>query len=544
VNGAGGSRLLLAAIALLGLSLRSYHLDFPPIGYHAMKEAEYLSIAHHYFAGPDDPVDYLRRQVFFTTPDNPKGYFEEYPQMPLIPWAAALLWHLVGERVWVVRLMIVLSSVCGIGALAVLSRRLTDDRSVASAAAFLAAILPLPVFFGRNIQPESPALLFLLLAFVWADRWRESRTWRHALLAGGSLCLSGLLKPTFLVPALAIGALLPARADWDRRAARQLAALVLCVVPVAAWYLASGLLNTRAPVLHETLARVSPFRAFTASYWRDSGGVVLSYLRLNFTDWGLVLSAAGIALAFSRPDGRLRRFLRLYALALVPYLMVVADWVAGHSYYQMPFVPLAALSAASAIAAAADLLRRWTRSRWAALAAWLALVPLLPSAARGIDAQFDTVHYGLDIAGEFLNAHVAEEDWFALAGQWQSHGIGFIAKRRYVMPRSADDLARIEREHNVRYVFVHGPVGIKALEESPDLWRVVKEEWSYRQVGLERRGGDLVPTYYILERGGPLDERVFGDEKPVKARTYDSRTRGAVEFFTLSAPRPSDGSDP
>ena len=39
----------LIVILAFGAYLRSYHMDYPSIGYHNMKENEYLSMAHHYF---------------------------------------------------------------------------------------------------------------------------------------------------------------------------------------------------------------------------------------------------------------------------------------------------------------------------------------------------------------------------------------------------------------------------------------------------------------------------------------------------------------
>ena len=40
--------IALACIVALGFQLRSYHIDYPSIGYHNMKENEYLSMAVNY----------------------------------------------------------------------------------------------------------------------------------------------------------------------------------------------------------------------------------------------------------------------------------------------------------------------------------------------------------------------------------------------------------------------------------------------------------------------------------------------------------------
>lgn len=173
----------LIVILAFGAYLRSYHMDYPSIGYHNMKENEYLSMAHHYFHEGFS----LERKVFFYDDRD----FDTYAQVPLISYVAALVWEVTGENVWSVRLQMILFSLGSIFLSFVLTQQLSKDKTLSLLTALVMAILPLNVFFWEEhptgssgvglpatdfclVQPmESPAFLATLppdRACVDADR--------------------------------------------------------------------------------------------------------------------------------------------------------------------------------------------------------------------------------------------------------------------------------------------------------------------------------------------------------------------------------------
>ena len=99
--------LILIAILILGLYLRIYHLDFPSIGYHNMKENEYISEAIFF----NEQGNYLHRRTFnFWGLEDGPGYFEEYAQMPIVPYLTAFSWKIIGsEPIWIPRMLILIS---------------------------------------------------------------------------------------------------------------------------------------------------------------------------------------------------------------------------------------------------------------------------------------------------------------------------------------------------------------------------------------------------------------------------------------------------
>ena len=77
-------------------------------------------------------------------------------------------------------------------------RKLGGDDEVSLLAAFFMAILPLSVYFGRNIQPDAAALLFLLLFTYFYLRWIENFKARYLLLFALFVFITAIVKGTFL----------------------------------------------------------------------------------------------------------------------------------------------------------------------------------------------------------------------------------------------------------------------------------------------------------------------------------------------------------
>ena len=133
---------LLIILLILGVYLRSYHLDFPSIGYHNMKENEYISEAIFF----NEQGDFLHRRTYnFYGLEQGPGYFEEYAQPPLIPYMTTLFWKVTGEQLWVPRLIIMLFMLGSILTIYFVVKKLTKSEYMALLSSFLLTIMPLGV---------------------------------------------------------------------------------------------------------------------------------------------------------------------------------------------------------------------------------------------------------------------------------------------------------------------------------------------------------------------------------------------------------------
>ncbi|MBN1913255.1 MAG: glycosyltransferase family 39 protein, partial [Candidatus Omnitrophica bacterium] len=146
------AKTILLLILFLGFILRSASLDFPSIGYHNMKENEYLSMAEEMVR----TGDFVSRRVYFYNAFKDDPMMELYPQLPLVSYQIIASWELLGANLWGPRLINIFFGLASILVIYAMARILFDKKRWALFCALLLSIMPLAVFFSRNLQPESP----------------------------------------------------------------------------------------------------------------------------------------------------------------------------------------------------------------------------------------------------------------------------------------------------------------------------------------------------------------------------------------------------
>jgi len=149
--------IFLAVIVGIGFILRIYNLNFPSVGYHNMKENEYLEIAENML----QDNDFLKRTVYFYDAFSDYPKFSEYPQIPLVSYQIILAWKIFGFNLWGPRLINVIFGLLSIIVVYFIGYEIFKRKLLALSCSLLLAILPLAVFFSRNLQPESPAFFFI-----------------------------------------------------------------------------------------------------------------------------------------------------------------------------------------------------------------------------------------------------------------------------------------------------------------------------------------------------------------------------------------------
>ena len=110
-----------------------------------------------------------------------------------------LSWKSLDGSFVAARILIVLLSTLSIYMIYLVAKKLVKNEYIALLSALLFAILPLGVFFGRNIQPESPALFFLLLGTYFYLAWLDNSKTKSAVYSGLAFAVCGLFKYTFLI---------------------------------------------------------------------------------------------------------------------------------------------------------------------------------------------------------------------------------------------------------------------------------------------------------------------------------------------------------
>ncbi len=487
----------LGAIIAAAAVARCYHLDYPAIGYHNVKEHEYIGIAKFLLK---DANIFHRKSFNLGQLDVP--YFEEYPQFPLIPLWIHLLRQLSFEDLWPVRLLTVIASCLNVFLLYRIVRAIGGDIFTGILSAFFFAIFPLSIFFGRNIQPEALALACMLSGTLLFLRWRHAFENKFAfgmvLLWG----IGGLLKLTFFILVVPLVFLLPYKRLLKKNCLRHLlgnmVACALGLLPFILWNIISVFTNKISTLTEQTQHRVKPWEVLTAEYWAKSWPPLYSSLDENFTLPGVILILLGLALSgflvsskvarsaalvaigcvasmamslpvpiasassgigflgvpqlfacaigigylavlvitisAARNEELLPAYLGGFVMAILPYAAILSDFISQHNYYQYPFLPMVCLAATIPLLLLRDLITQKVGFVFATAMPCFAVVLLLPGFVKSTARMFDTQFLGCDVGGKYLKSVMPENERFFMFGSHQSVGFGSYSERICIVP--------------------------------------------------------------------------------------------------------------
>ncbi len=329
--------LLAAALVILlglGLVLRLYDLNTPPLDFHPTRQMlAALKARGMYLQTTGGVPDWQRRmaiQQWKTKAEVEPEVFEHF---------VAFTWRFTGEQLWVPRVYSSLFWVIGGFLLFLLVRELFSvDGAVAATAYYL--FFPYAVVASRSFQPD-PLMVMLLIGFLWAFfRWSRAQLWGWAIAAGllGGFAIYVKFVSAFFVIGGALGLVLGTFPLREVMRKAQLWAIALLGLLPGAAYIFYGI------VLHGFLGRQFEGRFIPA--------LLLS--PYNYVQWAMMASMAAGGLAIMLAllgllfiQARPVRFL-LFGL-WIGYILfgVFFDYhVATHDYYHLPLIPIVAISLA------------------------------------------------------------------------------------------------------------------------------------------------------------------------------------------------------
>jgi len=343
-------RLALLLILAFALSLRLFHLTAPFTDWHAWRQLDTVGMARAFYEGSFWPFD---PQVNW---GGPNGYIEA--ECPLIPALIAVVYRIVGPHEIAGRLIIIAFSLGLMWATYRLALILDGRRSVARGAAFLMAVSPAAIFFGRIVIPDTPMMFFTVLALVGFAEFSHSGSVRWMLTGASALTIACLLKLPAVFVGPAIVALLVRQRGWSAfRDPRVWLAGGIPLAITAAWYwrahvvfertgLTMGILGTQAKIYP---AYVSPgpwtnvfSKWSTPELLTDSlfySRMFLRFYHLLLLPFGFVGAVLGAFLW--KAAGR--RAMTVWLASLTVFFFMTANVQRGHEYYQLPFVVVAAI---------------------------------------------------------------------------------------------------------------------------------------------------------------------------------------------------------
>ncbi len=353
VSSRAGQRVDWCALAILALALafRLYRIDVPFIDAHSWRQVTNADIARLWTEGP---IDFFYPSVSWGGPDGRVGL-----EFPLLHLLMALAWRMAGISDVAGRLVPVGFSLATVWWTYRLGTRLFSQPA-GRAAAFLMAVSPSVVYFGRTPLSDTPMLAFSVAAVLGYVAYTQTGQWRHAFFGAVALALAGLVKlPAILV----LGPVV-----WTGLASRGLrrtladpwfvAAPLAAVGAIALWYLhadqifletglTQAILRPSGTYPGDIAQFAGPFT--TVSHWtrRDlltwdtASELARRYWALHLTPVFTLLTLAG--LASWRWSGRARSVVDVWMLAALSLVAVSLAGQLPHEFHQLPTLPPLAL---------------------------------------------------------------------------------------------------------------------------------------------------------------------------------------------------------
>ena len=190
--------IFLILILIFGFYLRVYHIDYPVVGYHNWKETHYLTEGRNFaeFGFFEDGF-FVPRWNYPTLNDHSTGIHTD--SFPLTSIILGGLFKIFGNNLTLARMISVLFSIGTILIIFLIIKKLFKRYDLAIISAFIFAINPLGVFFGRQVQLLSYSLFFCLLGILYYLKWIKNPSWKNTFLFSIPLILGILTKYSFVL---------------------------------------------------------------------------------------------------------------------------------------------------------------------------------------------------------------------------------------------------------------------------------------------------------------------------------------------------------
>jgi 4-amino-4-deoxy-L-arabinose transferase-like glycosyltransferase len=545
---------VLILIILLGAYLRFYHINYPSIGYHNMKEDHYLSLA----LNMKDSGNYFRTTWFDCNGNFINDYFGDpyqkcsgnWGETPPAVWTLMLFLMIFGWKLWAARLFIVLCAVLTVIPLYLIIKKLSNSEYYALLSSLIYAVLPLGVFFGRNIQMDAPSYFFSLLALYFLIKFVYDNKTKDFIIACVFVVLAAWFKPLSLLPVAAILFIIP-WTTYKKYFTKildykiEIIVLIITIILVTIWplYLSGAIMPDakaagQAGVSGSWFGRSgwvdTTFSIFGSEYWANYKPIIFSYIADNYSWHGFWFMIVGFALFFLNYKSKISRFIFGYALAIILYISLFAYKWNAHAYYQYPFLLFAAMCIANVFFQAGMLLKSFfTNEKVRKIVQFIPLIALLLLVAPfkdSTDRVFNTQFFGTDIAGTYLNTHTTPSEIFLLEKGVQSQ-VSWTARRFYYgIPDDVELLKRVEKEKNLRYIALTD-YGVTSVQQKKT-WPYIMANYHIAQVGFIQTSEGPQIRHMILEKGGTYNLSTL-NTRPVRlAETYEL-TYTTVPYYVI-----------
>lgn len=525
--------LVLTLIILLGVVLGSFNLNFPSIGYHNMNENEYLTTAHEMQKAGDYSSNRLYCYNIFEEPIE-----RFHPQPPLISYQVILAWNLLDKNLWGPRLFNILFGALSILIIYFIAAILFKNPLPSFFSSFLLAIMPLAVFFSRQLQPESPAFFFMILSNLFYVRFISSMKKYNIFISGLALSAACFYRFNFFITVIPYLVCFPFKALLSNRKELLKTLLVFCL---SASVLIIGIiwLKSMNRWYFTQMSGIKPFDIFTARYWTEHGRTIWWYAKQeNFTIVYTILALLGICIAFFKRKNLLDKYIIGWGLAIIIYGMIYSKYLFQNNYSQMPFLILVSVSSVYTISSISSVVRKFFRRDLFLVFMLIAIIISAPLLYNSILRMHGTAFLGVDVAGKSLREFTRPGEYIFLSTHSQGYGIVRYSRRMAGWVKDLEGFKNKEKEFNIKYTCFYPIENLFQLKfTNLPLFEYIQNNYHIKEIGMTEE--PLKLHYVILEKGEGQDiEASLGSLSGIKriGAIYKSLERDRYIFFYSLTP--------
>ncbi|MBU0758260.1 MAG: glycosyltransferase family 39 protein [Nanoarchaeota archaeon] len=513
--------LILVIILVFGFVLRYYHVDYPVVGYHNWKEAHYLTEARNF-----DKNGLFKKGVFVPeldwisgTTDSEGAHTDTFPSTSII---IGIAFRIFGADLAIARIINIMMAIGSILLFYLIIKRLFNNENLALVSAFIMAINPLLIFFGRQVQLINAALFFSLAGIYFYLRWIENFSWTNTVLFSSCLMIGIVSKYSFAIFGLPLLFLFPFKRLVDKELWTKFFAVAGIVFLFSSWVLYSyfnyGIDFGARSAIQQEITSVNTSKLRDPGFWLT----MKSYVADNYSTVGLNLAIIGAVffigmfiLLKKKNSGYI--FFLSYLIFSIPWFIIMSFKLGGHNYHQYPIMPLVVFFMAylfTLIAnTAKNIMKSFSKSAFIGqlvffLVASIFIMMIFKPSMEAKNRMFDTQFQGLDTAGEYIKSHKLPGETL-MHSSHQAYGITWHGDIKGSGGIPAN-ISEYEEKNNAEWLFIY-QWDMNILNEGPRA-EYIRNNYRVVQFGFNvLQNQQLVPVYLLMKKGGVFDEAKIND---------------------------------
>jgi len=541
--------IILIIILIGAFYFRSYHLDYPVIGYHNWKEVHYLSEARNFARD-----GFFKYGFFIPAFDYPSikssptgAHTDTFPTASII---TGFFFKIFGETLKVARVVSITISIFTVLFTYLFLRRMFKRDDIALLGSALLAINPLNIFFSHNTQMINPGLLFMIISGWFYFKWHEEKNYHDLVWTALFFMLSFITKYSFFVFAIPLFFTFPIVKEVKLafKKKKNLKPIIISVLIIV-------IFSLQLLQIGESEGKVSSFvtlnkgllvprNIFKEGFWATQE----AYTKDNFTMIGLTFAILGlIFISIKQKKGLAEKFTLHFIWGSVLWFLISSNKLAGHNYYYYSLIPLFIILVSYCFMFISVNISNLIKLKWTKWIFMILLIATLISPSMDAkDRMFNTQFFGLDIAGDYIKYNKEEGDRI-IHSSHQAYGIlwhGDI-KGTSSIPTTLEDFKFAEDEIGTNWLFIYNWDFAK-VSQNRELWAHISENYRLVQTAFTANQNQLTNLYYFLFRkGGSFNESLiepngnlniqvfskFVQDKPMITQTYEFTTGSPSIYF-------------